>query len=496
MSLAAKVIDQWADPIWRLNNVYYIQDKNGDKVRFQLNDTQADLFSNLWYRNLVLKSRQRGITTAICLLMLDECVFNDNISCGIIAHTREDAETIFKTKVKFCYDELPEGVRNQNPATISSVRELEFANKSVIRVGTSLRSGTYQKVLVSEYGKICSKYPEKAKEVKSGTLNTVAVDQMAFIESTAEGQEGDFFAMSEAAKEKDRAGTPLTKLDYKFHFYPWHTDPDCTLMPHGVVITAEMQEYFDTLKAEHGIELTDEQKAWYVKKRDEQGDDMFKEYPSTPEEAFKVSIEGAYYATQMKKIDEENRVGEVPHRPDLPVETWWDLGMNDLMFIWFIQRVGAEVHAIDCYHNSGEGLAHYANILTDKQKERNLIYSRHLWPHDGNVRIMDEHGRHRTEVMRALGYEPFVVQRGLLPEGREKTRNMLARTRFDAQRCDYGIKSLRGYRKRWNDTLGNWSKEPLPNNWIHGADAFRTGAMYTEISLGGPIKYPRMSIHG
>ena len=38
------------------------------------------------------------------------------------------------------------------------------------------------------------------------------------------------------------------------------------------------------------------QMAWYVKKSDTQLEDMKREYPSTPEEAFEATVEGAYYA--------------------------------------------------------------------------------------------------------------------------------------------------------------------------------------------------------
>src|SRR5829696_9052324 len=93
-----------------------------------------------------------------------------------------------------------------------------FSNNSSIRVGTSLRSGTLQYLHVSEYGKLCAKYPEKAREVRTGALNTIQSGQVVFIESTAEGQEGHFFELSEAARAKERRGVPLTPLDFKFLF--------------------------------------------------------------------------------------------------------------------------------------------------------------------------------------------------------------------------------------------------------------------------------------
>lgn len=64
---------------------------------------------------------------------------------------------------------------------------IEFAHGSNIMVATSFRSGTVQRLHISEHGKICAKYPAKAKEVRTGTLNAVAEGSIVFIESTAEG---------------------------------------------------------------------------------------------------------------------------------------------------------------------------------------------------------------------------------------------------------------------------------------------------------------------
>ena len=64
----------------------------------------------------------------------------------------------------------------------------------------SLRSGTLQYLHVSEYGKICAKFPDKAREVRTGALNTVDKNGIVFIESTAEGQDGHFFELCQAAR--------------------------------------------------------------------------------------------------------------------------------------------------------------------------------------------------------------------------------------------------------------------------------------------------------
>ena len=49
---------------------------------------------------------------------------------------------------------------------------------------------------ISEFGKVCARFPEKAKEIVTGGINTIHSGSFVFIESTAEGNQGyfkDFF---------------------------------------------------------------------------------------------------------------------------------------------------------------------------------------------------------------------------------------------------------------------------------------------------------------
>ena len=58
---------------------------------------------------------------------------------------------------------------------------------------------TLQYLHVSEMAKISAKYPEKAREIVTGSLNTLAPGQYVFIESTDEGREGYFYELCKRA---------------------------------------------------------------------------------------------------------------------------------------------------------------------------------------------------------------------------------------------------------------------------------------------------------
>ena len=156
---------QLANRCWRLNNLYTIQTKEGQKAPFRLNWAQTALLEGLHECSLILKARQLGFTTFIQIFMLDACLFNSNIRAGTIAHRLDDARVIFRDKVKFPYDNLPDMLKAARPISRDCADELVLVNNSSIRVSTSMRSGTLQYLHISEYGQICNRFPDKAREI-------------------------------------------------------------------------------------------------------------------------------------------------------------------------------------------------------------------------------------------------------------------------------------------------------------------------------------------
>lgn len=465
-------VAQFGDLRWRLNNLYWITDKGGSEIPFRLNWAQERFIDEVWYQNLILKARQLGFTTFVQLVMLDACIFNSNVRAGTIAHTQDDARIIFRDKVKYPYERLPEALRAAVTTEADSASELLFSNNSSIRVGTSLRSGTLQYLHISEYGKICAKYPEKAREVRTGALNTVQAGNFVFVESTAEGQEGHFFELCEAAQEQARRRLTPTPLDFKFHFYPWWQEPGYALDPEGVEISGPLERYFDDLARIHHIELTPAQRAWYATKHKTQGADMKREYPATPAEAFAAAVQGAYFGDLMAQADEEGRIGKEPWNPKYPVHTAWDLGLDDCTAIWFFQREGQAWRFIDFYQASGKALPHYAKEL-DRRPYR---YGDCILPHDGNARDLGT-GLTRAQTLQNNGVKRVRVMdlrgKGTSING---SRLVLPMSYFDAERCAEGLQALRSYRREWDDKLGTWRDEPRHDWASHPADAYAEAA--------------------
>jgi phage terminase large subunit len=213
--------------------------------------------------------------------------------------------------------------------------------------------------------------------------------------------------------------------------------------------------------------------------------------------SFEASLEGAYYAKQLRQAETDGRIGGVPHDSAVLVETWWDLGIGDATTIWFAQRVGQEIHLIDYYENSGESLAHYVGILQAKARDRGFNYGDHVLPHDAAARELGT-GKSREEVLRSLGVKPVILPAQRVEDGIEATRGMLGKCWFDKTNTARGLEGLRAYRKEEDHKAGDgvrtYYKDRPVHDWAsHPADAFRQGAMHKPISgsFNAPIDWSK-----
>ena len=463
------------DKLWRLNNLYFITNKQGKKVRFRMTKEQLEYFENEAHRNVILKARQLGFTTEVCIIHLDSAMFEAS-KCALIAHTLHDAKRLFREKTKFAYELLHSDIKAANPLLVETKEELVFSKGGSVTVSTSFRGGTLKRLHVSEFGKICAKYPDKAREIVTGAFEAVSLSGITTLEATAEGKAGYFYDYCQDAQKLQASGRELGQLDWKFFFFSWWKNKD-----YQVELSSELPQrlknYFAELDLKHGIKTTERQQAWYWSKEKTLGDDIKREYPSIPAEAFQQSVEGAYYQKQFTKLYAAGRIGTLPDNSHQDVNTYWDIGVGDSTAIWFVRLIGTEYHVIDYYENSGEGLRHYMKVLKDKPYR----YGQHYGPHDLGNREFGSDAKSRKD----LAYEGYeidgqkysltfnIVPSLSIDNGIEAVREILPKCVFDESKCEEGISHLENYRKEWDDKRGCWKDRPLHDHTSHGADAFR-----------------------
>ena len=190
----------------------------------------------------------------------------------------------------------------------------------------------------------------------------------------------------------------------------------------------------------------------------------------------KEIADGAIYKAEFEQIRKDNRICKVPHDPNLPVYTSWDLGILDPTAIWFFQIYGKEVRVIDYYEANNEPLAHYARILDEKAQSFGYRYEKHFAPHDIAARDLSS-GVSREQTMATLGYRMTKGARLGVEDRIEATRQMLKNCWFDADKCKHGVKALQNYRREFNDKLDQF-KATAVHDWAsHGSDAFGEGAL-------------------
>jgi hypothetical protein len=296
--------------------------------------------------------------------------------------------------------------------------------------------------------------------------------------STAEGKVGEFYKYCDTARKLADSGKKLARMEPKFHFYPWYKNPDYKANDSETkhaVITDEQRKYFEELELQ-GIELTDNQKAWYVIKAKQQGDDMMQEYPSQPEEAFQGSLKGAFYTKQMKEIRKNGQICHLPYNRKYGVYTWWDLGLNDLMTIWFYQNINGKHCFIDYHESSGEGWEYYARMLQD----RDYNYISHNFPHDGNKRVRGKQVFTDKQVALECGIRPIRITprtSDVYADIKNHCWPVLPNCWFDESKCAAGIVHLDNYRRKYSKADQMFTKEPEHDDSSHGADGFRTFAV-------------------
>jgi phage terminase large subunit len=189
----------------------------------------------------------------------------------------------------------------------------------------------------------------------------------------------------------------------------------------------------------------------------------------------------------MAKVRAEKRITRVPVEPMLPVDTDWDLGVDDYMSIVFSQSLrSGEIRIVDYYENSGEGFPHYIQVL----REKGYTYGKHYPPHDISVREMST-GKSRKEIAAKLGLSFQAPLPALaLQDGIDATRLLLPKCWFDEEKTKPLIECLRHYRKSYNQRLDQFTGSPVHDKYSHGADAFRGLAVRHKTPMPDPPKPP------
>ena len=82
--------------------------------------------------------------------------------------------------------------------------------------------------------------------------------------------------------------------------------------------------------------------------------------------SFEAAILGAYWGKEMLLAEQQGRICDVPVNTDLPVQTAWDIGVDDAMAIWCFQVYPDHLDIVDYYEGHGQGFDHYCEWLDER----------------------------------------------------------------------------------------------------------------------------------
>lgn len=220
---------------------------------------------------------------------LDDCIFEDNVTSGILAHKWESLDLIWDI-VEVAFNNFPEKI----PLKKESAKTYEFAhNNSKIFISLSIRSIGLHNLHISEWC-WC-----KDAEIRA-TLGAASPLTNITGESTGNGVSNDGYQVYQDAK--------IGNSEYKSRFIPWFLD-DRSIIPlkqneDSKLIMTDLSEEETKLKRlmsqDYNLKLSAEQVLWRRQQKRALKDIFPQECPETDMDAFITS--GHHYFDLKKAL--------------------------------------------------------------------------------------------------------------------------------------------------------------------------------------------------
>lgn len=235
---------------------------------------------------------------------------------------------------------------------------------------------------------------------------------------------------------------------------------------------------------------------WFPAELDQERRDDLRDRPEQYDHIWegdyaKVSS-GAYYASDLIKAKQENRIGRVAADPLMTIRTFWDIGGTgakaDACSIWVAQFIGREIRVLNYYEAQGQPLATHIGWLRSNGYGSALC----VLPHDGATQDKVYDVSYES-ALRSAGFEVTVVPnqgKGAAGARIEAVRRIFPSIWFNEDTTEGGREALGAYHERKDETR-NIGLGPEHDWASHGADAFGLMAVAYE----EPIIKRKTSVH-
>lgn len=269
--------------------------------------TQKHYLENKTHRDIILKSRQTGMSTGVMAGNSYKLFTEPYQRITIVTHDQETSEFLFQTVQRF-YRNLPPGKRPMTDwksgtrmrfPKLDSYIYIDSARSDSLGVGHSLNRAHLSEI---------SKWPPRKEEGLFADISqTIPEGGDICLESTPKGRQGLFYRLYEAAKNDE--------INYKYFFYPWWWDVTCCrAVKEPLKFTREENQLIEHYK------LTSEQVAFRREKISELGDLFYQEYPENDIDCFITSDISVFDGVAIRRYLQQT----LPGRADGNTTIWKD----------------------------------------------------------------------------------------------------------------------------------------------------------------------------
>lgn len=263
-----------------------IQNKDGAMIPFRPNPMQEDYFGKRTQADIILKGRQMGATTGLQLEFTIEAMTTPGMEVLYVAQRDDSAKRLFEITTRL-YHAMPAELRLPNVSDSTHKLTFDFGGgrTSTIEIGTagSKSFGRGRPVHRALFTEVAF-YEGNEENTMAGIIAAMpgpdsAIPGRYTMESTANGQSGNFYEQWMAAEEERSSLTP--------HFYGWWWDPSYKIAGQRLTHLSDEEQY---LVREH--QLTDDQIRWRRWQMGQysgrtRGAEFFQqEFPESPSQAF------------------------------------------------------------------------------------------------------------------------------------------------------------------------------------------------------------------
>jgi phage terminase large subunit len=202
--------------------------------------------------------------------------------------------------------------------------------------------------------------------------------------------------------------------------------------------------------------------------------DRPEQYDHIWEGGYATVAAGAYFATDLLRAKQENRICRLAPDPLLPISSYHDIGgagaKADAYSIWITQKVSREIRVLNHYTARGQPLAHHVMWMRENGYGKAEI----VLPHDG-LNTNNVSGKTYEDHWREAGFNARSIPNqgaGAAKQRIEAVRRLFPRIWFNDETTGDGRISLGWYHPKISDDERRRDMGPDHDWSSHDADAF------------------------